>query len=236
VNRTYCLGGSLHGNTWFSRNNAPAAQNVRWPKGTFTKTSNWYTYCQFQFNRWRTALLLQGGQQELFDNRVGWAWTYLKKAGLIISTQRGFFRITDRRKQILAQNPSKIDRKLLLQFEEFRQFLNPKQEKTSEKEGSETAQEITPEEIYTHPRRNIITRYVGMQQNIEVDLFTEELKSGVSVIFCSDGLWEMVRDNIIRDVMLNTDNVQTACRQLVEIANRNGGADNISVIAIKVTV
>jgi serine/threonine protein phosphatase PrpC len=75
-----------------------------------------------------------------------------------------------------------------------------------------------------------------MQQNIEVDLFTEELKSGVSVIFCSDGLWEMVRDNIIRDVMLNTDNVQTACRQLVEIANRNGGADNISVIAIKVTV
>ena len=99
-----------------------------------------------------------------------------------------------------------------------------------------TAGEITPEEIYTHPRRNIITRYVGMQQDIEVDLFTEELKSGVSVILCSDGLWEMVRDNIIRDVMLNTDNVQTACRQLVEIANRNGGADNISVIAIKVTV
>lgn len=95
--------------------------------------------------------------------------------------------------------------------------------------------EITPEEIYTHPRRNVITRCLGTQPNIEGDTFTETLKPGSSLLLCSDGLWEMVRDDEIRDVVLGTQNPQSTCEQLIELANQNGGVDNISVIAVKST-
>lgn len=97
------------------------------------------------------------------------------------------------------------------------------------------AGEITPEEVYTHPRRNIITRCLGTAEDLEVDLFLEELKPGNSLLLCSDGLWEMVRDTEIRDVMLKGKGPRVACEQLVELANQNGGVDNISVIIVKVT-
>jgi len=95
--------------------------------------------------------------------------------------------------------------------------------------------EITPEEVYTHPRRNIITRCLGMQPDIEVDLFTEELHSGDSLLLCSDGLWEMVRDHEIREAAIKADDVQSACERLVKLANRNGGVDNVSVIMVRVS-
>jgi protein phosphatase len=98
-----------------------------------------------------------------------------------------------------------------------------------------TAGEITPEEIYTHPRRNIITRCLGTQAVIEVDVFEEELQSDTSFLLCSDGLWEMVRDNKISDTLLKAKSPQAACDQMVEIANQNGGIDNISVILLRVT-
>jgi serine/threonine protein phosphatase PrpC len=97
------------------------------------------------------------------------------------------------------------------------------------------AGQISQEEIYTHPRRNIITRCLGMQQDVEVDLFTEELKPGKSLILCSDGLWEMVRDNEIKDIVLKADNLHISCEQLIEMANQNGGLDNISVVIVQVT-
>ena len=97
------------------------------------------------------------------------------------------------------------------------------------------AGDISPDEIYTHPRRNIITRCLGAQRNVEVDLFAETLKPGSALLLCSDGLWEMVRDDEIRDVVFKAQTPQDACEQLVELANRNGGVDNISVIVVKVT-
>jgi protein phosphatase len=96
------------------------------------------------------------------------------------------------------------------------------------------AGEITPEEIYTHPRRNVITRCLGMGEHVDAELFTETLKPGNSLLLCSDGLWEMVRDNEIRDIVLSAQNPQPVCEQLVELANRNGGVDNISVIVVKI--
>jgi serine/threonine protein phosphatase PrpC len=92
---------------------------------------------------------------------------------------------------------------------------------------------ITPDEIYTHPRRNMITRCVGSQSNVEADTFLEDLKLGNAFLICSDGLWEMVRDNQIKDILLQSSNAQAACDRLVEAANENGGRDNISVIIIK---
>jgi restriction system protein len=86
--------------------------------------------------------LLPSGQQALFDNRVGWARTYQKKAGLIESTRRGYFRITQRGLEVLKQNPSKINIKFLMQFEEFREFKKPKPaEPPKPPEGAETPEE-----------------------------------------------------------------------------------------------
>src|ERR1700675_2030882 len=66
--------------------------------------------------------LLPSGQQAILNNRVAWAKTYLKKAGLLEAPRRGVFVITDRGKQVLAKNPPKIDLKLLEQFPEFLAF------------------------------------------------------------------------------------------------------------------
>jgi len=99
--------------------------------------------------------------------------------------------------------------------------------------GLAAAGVISPEDIYTHPRRNIITRCLGMGQDIEVDLFTEELKAGDSLLLCSDGLWEMVRGDKIKEVIEKSPDPQAACEQLVEVANQKGGVDNISVVAVR---
>jgi restriction system protein len=68
------------------------------------------------------AELLPSGKQTLFANRVHWAKTYLNKAGLIELTRRGYFRITDRGRQVMASHPPRIDNAFLNQFAEFQQF------------------------------------------------------------------------------------------------------------------
>jgi restriction system protein len=89
--------------------------------------------------------LLPSGKQELFDNRVGWARTYLKKAGLLDTPRRGYFRITERGKEVSKQNPGKIDIKLLKQYPEFREFISYKSDK-SEINISKEYEEKTPQE------------------------------------------------------------------------------------------
>jgi restriction system protein len=66
--------------------------------------------------------LLPSGAQATFDNRVGWARTYMKKAELLESPRRGYFKITHRGMQILKQNPDTINNKLLEQYPEYRAF------------------------------------------------------------------------------------------------------------------
>ncbi|MEO8737668.1 MAG: restriction endonuclease [Edaphobacter sp.] len=66
--------------------------------------------------------LLPSGKQAIFSNRVHWAKSYLSKACLIEATRRGHFNITERGRMILSSQPSHIDNKMLMQFEEFRQF------------------------------------------------------------------------------------------------------------------
>jgi len=89
--------------------------------------------------------LLPSGKQELFDNRVGWTRTYLKKAGLIDTTRRGFFRITERGKEVLKQNPGKIDVKFLNRYPEFKEFHTYKNNK-SEIINLKEDEEKTPQE------------------------------------------------------------------------------------------
>lgn len=89
--------------------------------------------------------LLPSGQQAVFDNRVGWARTYLKKANLIESHRRGFNKITQRGLEALSQKMKNIDTKYLCQFEEFNSFKSLKNKKNEEPEI--TANEKTPQEL-----------------------------------------------------------------------------------------
>jgi restriction system protein len=69
------------------------------------------------------AEMLPSGKQTFFDNRVGWAKTYLDKAGLITSVRRGVYRIIDAGKAVLAEGPKDINRVYLGRFDAFREFL-----------------------------------------------------------------------------------------------------------------
>ena len=87
---------------------------------------------------------------QFFSNRVGWAKVYLKKAGLIESTRRGYYKITQKGLNILSKKPSKIDNEYLKQFPEFLDFTKCRSEK-GENEGKnielcDIANEKTPEE------------------------------------------------------------------------------------------
>src|ERR1019366_1292352 len=66
--------------------------------------------------------LLPSGKQTVFSNRVHWAKSYLSKAHLVEITRRGYFKITPRGQKVIESQPSHIDNRLLMQFEEFRQF------------------------------------------------------------------------------------------------------------------
>lgn len=85
---------------------------------------------QFKLSPEERKQLLPSGSQEIFMNRVGWAKTYLYKAGLLESNRRGFFRITQRGKNLLAEKPKEITSKSLERFEEFKEFKTTKKEKT----------------------------------------------------------------------------------------------------------
>ncbi len=94
--------------------------------------------------------------------------------------------------------------------------------------------QITADEIYTHPQRSIVYRSIGDRPTIEVDTSVWALAPGDRLIACSDGLWEMLRNEGIQDGMMAEADPQAACDLLVSRANAAGGDDNISVIVVQV--
>ncbi|MGB0384196.1 MAG: Stp1/IreP family PP2C-type Ser/Thr phosphatase [Ardenticatenaceae bacterium] len=91
---------------------------------------------------------------------------------------------------------------------------------------------IEPEEVYSHPQRNIVLRALGNREEPKVDIFEKELRPGDRLLLCSDGLWEMVRDPQMAKIIKNARNPQSACRKLIQTANANGGKDNIGVVVV----
>jgi restriction system protein len=93
---------------------------------------------------------LPSGSQAVFNNRVGWARSYLKQAGLLSSPKRGFFTITDCGRKLLQTNPENIDASVLEQFPAFIEFKNRRREQSGEGDrdqtSSETAENQTPED------------------------------------------------------------------------------------------
>lgn len=102
--------------------------------------------------------LLSSGNAFVFDNRVGWAILYLKKAGLLVSTRRGFYRITQRGLEILEQNPTQINNRFLKRYPEFVAFIRGPSIKDKEKTQSadtETTSQQTPEESLEYAHQKI---------------------------------------------------------------------------------
>ncbi len=87
---------------------------------------------EFELTEEEKEETLPSGLQGIFLNRVGWARTYLKKAGLIESRVRAHFNITDRSREVLNSNPKKINIKLLEQFDEFVEFRAKKSDREQE--------------------------------------------------------------------------------------------------------
>ncbi|QXM05866.1 Stp1/IreP family PP2C-type Ser/Thr phosphatase [Crassaminicella indica] len=92
---------------------------------------------------------------------------------------------------------------------------------------------ITENEAKNHPQRNMITRALGTEEEITIDVFTLDLQDDDVILLCTDGLSNLIEVEEIRDVLIGTNNMQKACEHLVELANERGGYDNITVVAIK---
>ncbi|MGE5334422.1 MAG: protein phosphatase 2C domain-containing protein [Nitrososphaerota archaeon] len=91
---------------------------------------------------------------------------------------------------------------------------------------------ITPEERYEHPQRNQILKSLGADTRLEADIFPQELRPGMRILLCSDGVWEMVRDDELARILRETASTAEACERIVRAANDNGGEDNISVVLL----
>jgi len=94
---------------------------------------------------------------------------------------------------------------------------------------------ITEEEAEGHENKNMITRAVGADYNVEADFFSIEVKEGDIILMCSDGLYGEVPDDEIIKVMSQGKGMSEICSELVDKANSNGGNDNITIICLKIT-
>jgi restriction system protein len=129
--------------------------------------------------------LLPSGRQFTFNNRLGWARTYMKKAGLLEAPRRGYFRITQRGLQVLKENPSEINVTFLERFPEFVEFRELRREPASDAEGPESISKETPEE-------SLESAYLKVKQNLASDIL-QYLKE------CSPGFFErLVVDVLVK--------------------------------------
>lgn len=143
---------------------------------------------QFELTDAERAEMLPSGTAPLFDNRIGWARTYLKQAGLLESPKRGLFKITDRGRAVLSSMPPRIDAGFLDQFEEFRAFRTRRREETpnvpttpnvsthqTTSEASELTTRQTPEDM-------LASAYRRLRGDLEVEVI-EQIKAASPAFF-----------------------------------------------------
>jgi len=93
---------------------------------------------------------------------------------------------------------------------------------------------ITESEARIHPQKNIITRALGINEEVQADFFEIDVEQGDVIMLCSDGLSNMIEDEDMEYIVKNSDTLQTAAESLVARANENGGNDNITVVLAEV--
>jgi len=95
---------------------------------------------------------------------------------------------------------------------------------------------IEEKEIRSHPLRNRITKCIGSLGNRESgDTVWYDLKDGDVLILCTDGLWEMMHEDVMYAIVNTSSSMEDACKRLVDTANNAGGSDNITVITAQFT-
>ena len=94
---------------------------------------------------------------------------------------------------------------------------------------------ITPDMARTHPYRNVITRAVGVDPMVTADIFSHDLKEGDVWLICSDGLYNMVPDDSIAEILREAKDDDTAAEELLAFALEAGGTDNITFVIGRVT-
>jgi protein phosphatase len=93
--------------------------------------------------------------------------------------------------------------------------------------------DMTAEEQKKFPHKNVITRALGMREIVQVDVHAEEIQDGDVFVLCSDGLSGMVDDKGICDTVTQATDLEQAVAGLVDAANKAGGSDNVTVLALE---
>jgi protein phosphatase len=96
------------------------------------------------------------------------------------------------------------------------------------------AGQLTKEEARNHPRSNLLYRTIGNDETVKVNTYRVALTRGGTLLLCSDGLWGEVDEREIHRICAREERTDLICARLVQMANANGGKDNITVIAAKV--
>lgn len=125
---------------------------------------------QFQISEEERKELLASGNQPIFDNRVGWAKTYLKKAGLLDSPKRAIFKITELGVQTLNKTLDKIDAKYLRQFPSFLEFQNVS------RSDDEKEELIIQENIENTPEENLDKFYQRIRKELATELLNKVIE------------------------------------------------------------
>ena len=89
------------------------------------------------------------------------------------------------------------------------------------------------EEARNHPNKNVITRAVGVEREVNIDFFDLRIRKGDMILLCSDGLSNMLEDSEIFAIVKSGKDVEERARKLISAANQNGGKDNISVVLVE---
>jgi serine/threonine protein phosphatase PrpC len=92
--------------------------------------------------------------------------------------------------------------------------------------------EIAPEDVYNHPRRNILTRALGTSSSLEIDFYTTTIQKNDYILLCTDGLTNMLRPDEIQEIIFRSVHLEEAADQLLARANALGGWDNITFVLI----
>jgi hypothetical protein len=93
---------------------------------------------------------------------------------------------------------------------------------------------MTPEQAANHPSKNVISRALGAEQGVEVDMKTIEVEDGTEFLLCTDGITRHIPDNELRQLMVTSDNLDDLCSELKRRCYDRGAEDNLTVIAVRV--
>ena len=93
---------------------------------------------------------------------------------------------------------------------------------------------MTPEQAANHPSKNVISRALGAEDSVEVDMKTIEVEDGTEFLLCTDGITRHVSDSEIRHLLILNDDLETTCRQLKERCYERGAEDNLTVVVVRI--